>query len=53
MNGHLVLIGLPGAGKSTVGPLLARRLDLRFWDFDAEIERRTRRTVPEIGRAHV
>lgn len=50
MNGHLVLIGLPGAGKSTVGPLLAERLDLRFWDLDAEIERRTRRTVPAIIR---
>jgi shikimate kinase len=50
VNGHLVLIGLPGAGKSTVGPLLAERLGLAFLDFDAEIERRTGRSVPAIIR---
>lgn len=49
-NPHLVLIGLPGAGKSTVGPLLAERLGLSFLDFDAEIERRTGRSVPTIIR---
>ena len=51
MNAHLVLIGLPGAGKSTVGPGLAQRLGLRFLDLDAEIERRTGRTVPSIIRS--
>jgi shikimate kinase len=34
------LIGMPGGGKSTVGRQLARRLDRRFVDSDAEIERR-------------
>lgn len=47
---HIVLIGLPGAGKSTVGPPLAERLGLSFIDFDAEIERRTGRSVPAIIR---
>jgi shikimate kinase len=47
---HIVLIGLPGAGKSTVGPRLAERLHLSFLDFDAEIERRTGRSVPTIIR---
>jgi shikimate kinase len=47
---HIVLIGLPGAGKSTVGPPLAERLGLSFMDFDAEIERRTGRSVPAIIR---
>ncbi len=32
------LVGLPGCGKSTVGRLLARRLDLEFADSDALIE---------------
>lgn len=50
MSSHLVLIGLPGSGKSTVGPGLAMRLGLRFLDLDAEIERRTGRTVPSIIR---
>ena len=37
---HLVLVGLPGAGKTTVGAMLAERLGRTFLDFDAEIERR-------------
>lgn len=36
----LVLVGLPGSGKSTVGRSLARRLDLPFQDSDHVIERR-------------
>jgi shikimate kinase len=41
MAARVLLIGLPGSGKSTVGPLLAQRLDWPFLDVDAEIERRT------------
>jgi shikimate kinase len=37
-----------GAGKSTVGPALARRLMRRFVDTDVEIERAAHRTVAEI-----
>ncbi len=40
-DGHLVLVGLPGAGKSTVGRALAKQLRRPFMDFDIEIERRT------------
>ena len=49
-DAHIVLIGLPGAGKSTVGPGLAERLARSFMDFDAEIERRAGRSVPTIIR---
>lgn len=45
---HLVLLGLPGAGKSTVGPLVARALEREFVDLDAEIERREGRSVGAI-----
>ncbi len=45
---HLVLVGLPGSGKSTIGRLLAGRLGASFLDFDAEIERREGITVSEI-----
>lgn len=44
-GGHVVLVGLPGAGKSTVGPLVASALGRSFVDFDAELERRTGRSV--------
>ena len=47
-DGHLVLIGLPGAGKSTIGKHLARELGRPFLDFDAEIERRTGMTVARL-----
>ena len=44
----IVLVGLPGAGKSTVGRRLASRLGLPFVDSDEEIERAADRSVPEI-----
>jgi shikimate kinase len=46
--GNLYLVGMMGAGKSTVGRLLARRLKLRFLDCDHEIERRCGVKVPLI-----
>jgi shikimate kinase len=45
--GHVVLVGLPGAGKSTVGPLAAARLGRPFVDLDAELERRAGVSVAE------
>jgi shikimate kinase len=45
---HLVLVGLAGAGKSTVGELLADALQRSFLDFDMEITRRCGMSVPEI-----
>lgn len=55
-SNHLVLVGLPGAGKTTVGKPVAERLGREFVDLDAEIERREGRSVREIfgefGEAH-
>jgi shikimate kinase len=45
---HVVLVGLMGAGKSTVGRLLAQRLDRRLSDSDQRIEALTGRTVKVI-----
>jgi shikimate kinase len=45
---HVVLVGMMGAGKTTVGSRLARRLDRHFVDSDVEVERRASRSVREI-----
>ena len=47
-SGHIVLIGMMGAGKTTVGSRLARALDRPFVDSDVQVEQRTARTVREI-----
>jgi shikimate kinase len=47
-RGNLFLVGMMGAGKTTVGRLLARRMKLRFVDSDHEIERRCGVKVPTI-----
>ena len=46
----VVLIGFMGAGKSSVGRALGEQLGWPFEDLDERIERRERRTVPEIFR---
>src|SRR5215475_4422723 len=44
----VVLVGMMGAGKTSVGKRLAARLGLPFVDADSEIEAGARLTVPEI-----
>ncbi len=48
---HLVLVGMMGVGKSTVGRLVAAELDRPLFDSDEMIEERTGRTVREIWSA--
>ena len=48
MIGPLVLVGAPGAGKSTVGAMLADQLGVTFRDVDAFIVERTGRPIAEI-----
>lgn len=44
----LVLVGMMGAGKTTVGRRLAARLNRQFLDSDEEIEKAAHMTIPEI-----
>lgn len=52
----IVMVGLMGCGKSSIGKRLAQQLDLPFADTDDEIERAAGKTIPEIfadhGEAH-
>lgn len=48
----VVLVGMMGAGKSTVGRRLAARLHLPFIDADGEIEAAAGMSIPEIFEAH-
>lgn len=41
ISGNIFLVGPMGAGKSTIGRQLAKKLRRRFWDSDREIEDRT------------
>jgi shikimate kinase len=49
---RLVLTGFMGAGKSTVGRLLAGRLNWQFLDLDAHLEARTGATIPQLFERH-
>ena len=48
----LVLVGLMGCGKSSVGRRLADALSLKFVDADTEIETAAGQTIPEIFEYH-
>ena len=45
---NIILIGMPGSGKSTVGRAVAKALGRTFYDADAVIEERAGRSIPEI-----
>lgn len=48
----IVLVGLMGAGKTSVGKRIAAKLHLPFIDADAEIEKAADATIPEIFAQH-
>jgi shikimate kinase len=45
---NIIIIGMPGAGKSTVGVILAKALGMKFTDTDIAIQEKTGRLLQEI-----
>jgi shikimate kinase / 3-dehydroquinate synthase len=45
---HIALIGFMGAGKTTIGAMVAARIGRLFFDLDREIERSLERSIPEL-----
>lgn len=50
MNNKIVLVGYMGVGKSTMGKVLAKKLDLDFLDLDEIIEKKENSTIAELFR---
>lgn len=52
MKNNIVLIGMPGAGKSTIGVVLAKRLGMSFVDSDLIIQERYGKLLHELIEEH-
>ncbi|WP_251440639.1 chorismate mutase [Veillonella intestinalis] len=48
MQQHIFLIGMPGAGKTTVGKALAQHQGMEFYDLDAVIQEKTGKSIQNI-----
>ena len=48
LNKNLILTGSPASGKSSIGRILAQKLNLKFFDTDFIIEKKTKMKIAEI-----
>lgn len=45
---NIVLIGMPGSGKTTLGNIISQKLNMDFFDIDEYIEKTSGKSIPEI-----
>ena len=48
LNKNLVLVGMMGSGKSSIGKILSKKLQFEFIDTDNKIEKIEKKTISEI-----
>lgn len=48
LDKNIILIGMPGCGKTTIGSILAKQLKIEFIDMDEYIQNTTSKTVGEL-----
>lgn len=48
MKNKIVLIGMPGCGKTTIGKILSTQLNLKFYDMDEYIQKTSGKTIAEL-----
>lgn len=48
MKDKVIFIGMPGCGKSTIGRIISKELNLKFFDMDNYIESMTSKTIPQL-----
>lgn len=51
-NKNVILIGMPGSGKTTLGQLISQRLNMKFCDVDHYIEKKEGRKILDIFKSH-
>ncbi len=47
-GGNIILVGMPGSGKTTLGRMVAKTLGMKFVDMDDEIVKKEGRSIPDI-----
>lgn len=48
MSKNIVLIGMPGCGKTTLGKIISKNLELKFFDVDQCIEEKSGKLIPQL-----